>query len=123
MNFSANIYRKYIARCLALIVLISGLQVVSIPFAPITSAAAITPSTCVTGSYSSCGLEYNGAEFQMSPGVSTGTGGTFTLQMWIAYNGTSLDNINSGSGSFLFGSSVQNGFGLWMRSRYDQACP
>ena len=117
MNFSANIYRKYIARCLALIVLISGLQVVSIPFAPITSAAAITPSTCVTGSYSSCGLEYNGAEFQMSPGVSTGTGGTFTLQMWIAYNGTSLDNINSGSGSFLFGSTVTNGFGLWLQSK------
>jgi len=117
MNFLAKIYRKYIARCLALIVLISGLQVVTIPFAPITSAAAITPSTCVTGSYSSCGLEYNGAEFQMSPGVSTGTGGTFTLQMWIAYNGTSLDNINSSSGSFLFGSTVQNGFGLWMRSK------
>jgi uncharacterized repeat protein (TIGR02543 family) len=117
MNFSANIYRKYIARCLALIVLISGLQVVSIPFAPITSAAAITPSTCVTGSYSSCGLEYNGAEFEMSPGVSTGTGGTFTLQMWIAYNGSSLNDINSGSKSFLFGSTVTNGFGLWMQSK------
>jgi len=117
MNFSANIYRKYIARCLALTILISGLQVVSIPFAPITSAAAITPSTCVTGSYSSCGLEYNGAEFQMSPGVSTGTGGTFTLQMWIAYNGSSLNDINSGSKSFLFGSAVTNGFGLWLQSK------
>jgi len=117
MIFSPNICRKFLPKCLVLTILISGLQVVSISFAPSTSAAAITPSTCVAGSYSSCGLEYNGAEFQMSPGVTTGAGGIFTLQMWIAYNGSSLDNINSNSGSFLFGSSVQNGLGLWMRSK------
>ena len=103
---------RFLNILLAILLSISGLAMAYLPSA---SAAPIKAPSCVAGDYASCGLAFNGAEFQMSPGLNTGTGGTFTLQMWAAYN-AEVTEINSSSGSFLFGSSVQNGLGLWLNS-------
>ena len=75
-----------------------------------TKKACPSPPSCEAGNFSSCGLEFNGSGIQMSPGLTPGSNGTFTLQMWVAYNSTTAPSGES----FLLGSSENYGFRMWL---------